>query len=494
MPDSLIARAPERKLLSEMFEADDPALVAIWGRRRIGKTFLIRHSRPKTAHYFELTGVKDGPREQQLFNFAQSVSKAFYNGAPVVPTPADWSRALTLLSQTVEAQAQEKGKGKEPVVLFFDEAPWLDSRKSGFLNALEYFWNAWGSAQPRVKLIVCGSSSSWILKKIVKGRGGWHRRVTHRIHLHPFTLLESKQYLESKGIKFAAADLIELYMALGGVAQYLKEVKRGESVSACLNRLCFQRNGMLRDEFDELFHSLFNAAELHIRIVTALASSRSGLTKSQLRTQTKIPPGRQFSQCLENLCNADFVASYQPFGQQGKRYATYRLSDFFSLFHLKWMRTAQRKVAQWQMIHDSPAYRSWAGFTFEMLVWNHIEGLLGAVGLQHTPVETTQWRHRPSDPNETGAQIDLLINADKAGLYILELKHYDKPYQITKADNKALLEKRQALERATQGRRSIFIHLLASAGVMRNTYALETVDYIHDVQSLFYGGPPTMTS
>jgi hypothetical protein len=482
MPENIIARVVERKVIVDALSSREPELAAVWGRRRVGKTFLIRNSRPTTGYYFELVGTKDGKLHEQLFNFSQALARTFPIAGASSP-PSSWGQAFALLASILDTQAT----GSEPIMLFFDEAPWLDTRKSGFLNALEHFWNAWGSTQKRVKLFVCGSSSSWILKKIVRGKGGWHGRATRKIHLHPFTLAESGEYLASRGIKLSAADLIEVYMALGGTALYLKQVPRGAGVGAALDQICFQREGALRDEFNELFHSLFDSAPEYIKIVTALASSRTGLTKTQIRAKTHLASGRQFKQALDNLCDTDFVRTYQPFQKPGIRYRTYRLSDFFSLFHLRWMETPPRRGGNWQVIHGSPTYRAWAGLTFEMLVWNHIDCLLREVGLQHIPVQITKWRYAPKDPNDTGAEIDLLVDADKAGLYILELKARDKPFEITKDENRTLLAKRRALENATKSRRSIFVHMLATHGVVHNTYAQDTVDYIYDVESLLRG-------
>ncbi|MBL4633982.1 MAG: ATP-binding protein [Kofleriaceae bacterium] len=474
---AVVAREREQALLEEILSSDQPELVAVWGRRRIGKTFLIRNGRSVQGPYFELVGTKDGDVRNQLGNFSRSLSETFHDGITLMH-PTSWSAAFAELRQAIT----KRPPSAQPITLFFDEAPWLDSRRAGFLTALEHFWNSWASTQSHVKVIVCGSSASWILNKVVNGKGGWHRRVTRRIHLRPFTLAESGIYLRSRGVSFAPRDLIEIYMVFGGTAAYLKEVKRGEASAIAISRLCLQKDAVFSNEYHELFHSLFLSAAHHMKMVEALATTKAGRTKTELRSATKLS-GRQFTEILANLEQSDFVDSYLPFGKSAAKDTRYRLTDFFVLFHLRWMKRARRTTG-WTSLQSTPSYRAWAGHSFETLVWNHIGGLLSEIGLQNAPVNVSTFDYRASDANDESAQIDLLIDVEKGSLYIIEIKHYLKTYEVTKTERSHLLRRKRVLQQETKHQRTVFIQLISSSGVKANVHSKEVVDFIYPLKCL----------
>ena len=476
---NIVGRRQELVLIEEILTSKEPELVALWGRRRIGKTFLLKYGRGAIKnYYFEVTGQKDALQKVQLAHFNNIISEVFYSGQRII-LPRNWNEAFDSLKKAINVIPENN----IPVTLFFDEAAWLDSRRSGFLNALEHFWNTWASNTPRVKLFICSSTSSWIVGKILKGKGGWHRRVTRRIHLQPFNLSETKEYLQSRKINLSDADIINLYMILGGTAAYLKQVKRGLSLTAIVNDLFFTQSAFLKEEFDELFYSLFNSAEEYIKIVKALSLTRTGFTKKEIRAKTKIQSGGHFSNYISNLEQSDFIESYTPFG---KRIKKYRLKDFYSLFYLTWIKSRkQSHVNSWQIIQESHAYKSWAGLSFETLCWNHIKNILANVGLANSNFNVSKFEFIAKDPNKESAQIDLLVDVNGAGVYILELKHHNKEFIMDSADRENLLKKRRVLSTQIKQNRSIFILLLCSAGVSKNENLEQVVDKVISSSVLF---------
>ncbi len=480
----VIGRRQELELIKEILRSKEPELTAVWGRRRIGKTYLIRNGRgSEDGTYFEITGQKDAKQHLQLKHFQDVLAEAFYSGQKI-DKPKNWTEAFESLKLAITIQ-QKTSKSKKPITLFFDEAAWLDSRRSGFLNALEHFWNSWASNQPNIKIFVCSSASSWIVSKILKGKGGWHRRATRRIHLKPFTLAETKEYLESKNINLSTEDLISLYMILGGTAAYLNQIKRGTSLPAIVNHLFLNENGVLKDEFEELYYSLFNSADEHMRIVRVLSKSRQGLTNKEIREKAKIQSGSHFTIYLSNLEQSDFIEKYQPFGTSTKASQRYRLKDFFSLFYLTWLETSKTKrIANWQSVLEGASYNTWSGFSFEYLCWNHIDRIIDQVGLAKANYSVSKFKYISKDPNEESAEIDLLIDVTGAGVYVLELKHHNKEYTLEKTEKENIEKKKRVLSKSLNYKRSVFTLLMCSSGAKKNKYLEETIDKVLDVKIL----------
>lgn len=330
-PMEIVGRTAELGTIRHILTSEKPELVAVWGRRRVGKTYLVRYGRAPVADwYFELTGQRDGKRRTQLEHFSKALSAAFHDGV-ALRAPSTWEEAFGQL-QTSIASLPRDGK---PVTVFFDEAPWLDSRRSGFLSSLEYFWNATGTRIPRLKMLVCGSAASWIVHQIVEGKGGWHRRVTDRIRVSQFKLHEVSAYLTHQHIRLSRTDVLKLYMVLGGVPYYFALMRRGESVAAFIDRLFFSANAPLQGEFDELFDSLFNNAVAHKQIVTQVAKTKDGLTRSEVSASARLASGGKLSQYIDNLEQSGFLEAHRPLGAPGDRYRRYRSCDMFTLFHLQ---------------------------------------------------------------------------------------------------------------------------------------------------------------
>jgi AAA+ ATPase superfamily predicted ATPase len=337
--DKIIGRTDESKILEMALYSNDPEFIAVYGRRRIGKTFLIREFYENSI-CFELVGIHKAGLKIQLQNFAQSLKKAM--GLGIQPeTPTTWFQAFIDLEQFMESLNKQTNTGKK--VIFIDELPWLNTPKSNFLASLEHFWNSYGSKQNNLILVVCGSAASWMIQKIVNSKGGLHNRLTRQIRLLPFTLLETESFLKSRGVVLTRYQIILLYMAMGGVPFYLQQAEPGLSSAQIIDKAFFSKNGLLRNEFERLFSSLFDHSDENIKIMEVLRQNRSGVSRNQILTTTKIPSGGTASQILEELEESGFINSWIPFGKKSND-AIYRITDEFSLFYFDWIKPLGKEI------------------------------------------------------------------------------------------------------------------------------------------------------
>ncbi|RLB64407.1 MAG: ATP-binding protein [Deltaproteobacteria bacterium] len=475
----LVGRSRERKTLAAAMGSSDPELVALYGRRRVGKTFLVREALGPDI-CFELTGMHRVALGMQLRNFSIALGDALARGiAPAVPQ--SWLEAFRQLRAMLEGLPKRKRKR----VVFLDELPWLASRRSGFLSAFEHFWNSWASTRRDLVVIVCGSAASWMLNRLLRARGGLHNRVTRRIRLVPFTVTEARQLLVTRRVELDTYQLLELYMAFGGVPHYLKEIERGESAAQCIDRVCFAPDGLLRDEFGEVYASLFEKADRHLQIVRALASKRRGLTRNELLAATKLPSGGGTTETLKELEASGFVMRTPQFGLKVKD-EVYRLADEHSLFHLSWIEKHRgRAEGVWIRKRRSPAWRAWSGYAFEGLCLKHADALRQALGISGVETEESTWQHRPQDDDEHGAQIDLLIDRRDRCINLCEMKFCEGEFVVDKAYARNLRNKREVFAQATKTRKALFTTLVTTHGVRANRHRDAVVDRTIEVDSLF---------
>ena len=339
--------------------------VAVYGRRRVGKTFLIREAFNNKFDFY-MTGMANVSLATQLSNFHLTITK--YDSAGLIANPAsNWLEAFHQLSLILEKQPKTKK------VIFLDELPWLDTAKSGFIQALEYFWNSWASARKNILLIVCGSSASWMINTLIHNKGGLYNRVTHRIKLEPFTLYECEQYFKSRSVAYTDKyQLIQLYMVMGGIPFYLKQVDTTMSAAQNINKMCFHPQGILFDEFDILYRSLFNKSANHIAIIEALSKKAKGLTRDELISFAKTPGGGATTRILKELEESNFIRKYNFFGRKEKN-SLYQLTDFYSLFYLKFIKSKEAlDENHWLTGLTTPKQHAWAGYAFEQVCLAHL--------------------------------------------------------------------------------------------------------------------------
>jgi len=455
----MIGRALEQSLLKEYLETQRSEFIAVYGRRRVGKTFFIRQVIGDRA-CFVLTGMENAGLQDQLANFFFTLRKF----CPAATHPKSWIEAFYELENYLESLPE----GEK--IVFIDELPWLDTVRSRFVGALEHFWNDWASARNDIKLIVCGSATSWMIDNIINNRGGLHNRRTHQIYIAPFTLHESEQYFRTYGFAYRQKEIAECHMVMGGVAYYYSLMRLQESVAQNVDRLFFARNGELTQEFENLYRSLYKQAGDHITIVTALATKAKGLTRKQILEQTGLNNNEKFTKTLEELEKCGFIRQYIPF-MKTKRDILYQLTDAFTLFHFHFaMENQYQDERFWTNSLNSPRYRAWSGYAFEMLCLNHIVQIKQALGISDVQSRICSWISK-READHKGAQIDLLIDRADHTVNICEIKFAQSEYEITKSDEESFENKLEMFLRQTKTGKSLMLTLITSFGLKQNCYS-----------------------
>lgn len=463
----IIGRKKERELLLNALESSQSELIAVYGRRRVGKTFLIRECYRKDL-VFEVTGLFNGSMKEQLYNFTKSLSDATDESLPT-----SWLEAFERLEKKIDRLRSKKKK-----VLFIDEFPWMVTARSNFLMAFENFWNHYCTKRNDLVVVICGSAASYMVHKIVNNKGGLHNRITQKIRLLPFNLSETDLFLKHKGIRYTNYDVVQLYMAIGGVPHYLDKLKKGESVAQNIDRLCFEKDGILIDEFDRLFRSLFDNSEKYILLIKTLAGVNKGITRQELLDRSGISGGGDFSWKLIELIESGFV-SESPFYKNKKQLTLYRLSDEYSRFYLKFIQQHKGNgPGTWQRLFKSQSYNSWSGFSFENLCLKHIYQLKRSLRIDAIYSLNSSWFNQH-------AQIDLLIDRDDNIITICEMKFYNTDYTIDKKSYHNLKNKLHEFQQETGTRKNIFLTMVTSYGIKENEYSRELVQNELKIDSLF---------
>ncbi len=482
--EKIIGRIDETGILKDALDSGDPEFIAVYGRRRIGKTFLIREFFDDRI-CFELTGMNDAPLKEQLKNFSYSLKDAM--GLGIMPqVPASWFEAFSFLEQFLDSPGLKQRKGKR--VVFIDELPWFNTPKSGFLSALEHFWNSYGSKHSNLILVVSGSAASWMIQRIVQSRGGLHNRLTRQIRLLPFSLLETEQYLQSRGILLSRYQIVCLYMAMGGVPFYLKHAEPGLSSAQIIDKTCFSKDGVLRNEFEKLFISLFDQSELHSRIVEVLRKKRSGLTRNLLLAASEIPSGGTATTILKELEESGFISSSVPFGKKSND-AIFRISDEFLLFYFDWIKPLGKRDAgdgYWMSFQNDPKRRAWSGLAFEGICMKHIRQIKDALGIRMVETFHGPWYYYPKNTDsQQGAQIDLLIDRKDGIINLCEMKFSESEFTVDADYSGKLRRKADVFRSATKTKKTIFITMITTFGLTGSPASRDVISNELTMECLF---------
>ncbi len=447
----------KQKAWFDKLMADERAhFAAVYGRRRVGKTFLITKYFNEKYTFFH-TGIANVDMATQLAQFFVSLKKY---GDTNVEQPATWFEAFQRLQELIE-----KSKDKKKVI-FIDELPWLDTARSKFLPAFEHFWNHWASGQSNLFLVICGSATSYIINKIFSNKGGLHNRITARIKLEPFTLAETEEFLKAKGFVWNRYQILKAYMVMGGIPYYLEAMDKSQSIDQNIDALFFDKNGLLKQEFFHLYSSLFLNHERHIQIISALAKKKKGLTRTEIIKHTKLGNSGRLTAILEELELSDFLRKYQPYGKV-RRESLYQLTDFYSMFYFFFIHKNNASAGDWLTKIDHPQQRAWAGNTFENICLLHVPQIKKALGISGVQTEQYSWR----STSYAGAQIDLVLDRRDEIVNLFEMKFSLNEYTITKKYSTELMNNKAQFIEQTKTKKAVFLSMLTTYGVKQNEYS-----------------------
>lgn len=467
----MIGRTAEKKMLLSLLEEEESQFVAVYGRRRVGKTYLIRES--FNYHFtFQHTGIsnlsveKGSRKRAQLDKFKESLAEAGYQCKKPLET---WNDAFHCLKEVIDHSNERKK------IIFIDELSWMDTKDSDLLPALESFWNGWVSARREkdVILIVCASATYWIIDEIINAKGGLHNRLTGQIHLMPFSLHECEEYAKSRGIIFSRHQTLQCYMIMGGIPYYWSLLKKGRSLPQNIDELFFKDNALLKNEYDNLYRALFNKPDKYLKIIEALSTAKKGITRDEISKMTGIASSGDLSKKLSELENCGFIRIYSPYGYK-QRGLIYQLIDNFTLFYHQFLKNKTFDENEWQNLSNTPVVTAWSGTAFERVCLQHISQIKIALGISgvHTEVNTWQCAADP-EAGIYGSQIDLLIVRKDQIINLCEMKYSGADYMMTAAFSRNLNRKISDFKTKTGSKYAIHPVLVTTYGVYQNAYAGE---------------------
>ena len=464
-----IGRESECADLRSALDSDKSEFIAVYGRRRIGKTLLIREAY-EYRFAFEHAGIKGASYRKQLREFGESLRKY---GAKRKTAPGDWYEAFRRLGQLLEARS---GPGKK--IVFLDECPWMDTPKSGFTGALDHFWNGWATMRKDIVLVICGSAASWVAGKIDEDTGGLHNRLTRHVYLRPFTIRECDLLAKSRGVEMNRAQTLECYMVFGGVPYYWELLRPDLGLAQNIDRTLFSRTGDLRDEYDHLYTALFRRPEPYLALIRTLGRRKAGMTRAELIEASGLTGNGKLSRMLRELEQCDFIRSYSS-PAKGRGNVIYQLMDNFTLFYFKVLDGVRNPAPDfWTTSANSPGVRAWCGLAFERVALQHLEQIKRRLGISGVTTRAFEWKYAPeSDEAGGGAQIDLVIERADRVTNLCEMKCTAEPFEITDAYDLRLRRKREAFVAETGTRNAILLTMVSASGLKPNANR-------HDIQSV----------
>jgi hypothetical protein len=480
----IIGREKEQETLRRLYTSKRSEFLALYGRRRIGKTFLITEYFKNKGIFFEVTGLPEATPEEDLVNFHREFCALFKKENTEVP-PADWSEAFYRLQNMLETFPKSS-----KIVIFFDEMPWLANKRSNFLSALDYFWNRHASRMNNILLIVCGSAASWMIHNVINNKGGLHGRLSAQIRLLPFKLSELEEFLKHERIELTRKQICELYMVTGGVPKYLSHLPRGNSAAQLIHHICFTPQAPLLTEFHKLYHSLFRKPEGHIAVIKALAKRRQRLARKDLNQLMNGDTSRATTKILDELEESGFITRLPEMGKKVKD-SLFMLNDEYSIFYLNWIDDEKHLILQnedpnyWSKKQTTSGWLAWAGYAFESMCLKHIANIKTALKIGGVITQETHWQSRPQSSEEIGVQIDLVIDRADQCINICEIKFCNKPFLITKKYAEELARKKRMFKEKTDTRKTVFLTIITPYGAVQNDYYVDLVDNQLNIDDLF---------
>ena len=469
MKKNIIGREKQIQQLERALNSPNPELIAVYGRRRVGKTFLIKEYFNNKFDFYA-TGIYKGKQADEITAFCHG-----FQGAPIQKFKS-WIDVFFALKNFLSVIKKKK------IIVFLDELPWFDIPPGSFLKAFEWFWNSWGSTKKGLKLIVCGSSTSWMINKFISSKGGLYNRTTTRIYLPPFNLKESEALLKHRGLNISPSAVLDTFMVFGGIPYYLSLLDAKLSLTQNIDNLFFSHNAVLKEEYNFLLQSLFKDADYYKQILNAIGSKNKGVTRNEIISLAKITDNGTLSKALKNLILSDFIREYGSFGKK-KKESLFQLTDPFLLFAQRFVTKGNTYDSNyWKNLIGKPQYNAWKGIAFEEVCLLHSDQIKKALGIEGLSTTVGSWFFK-GDEYSSGAQIDLLIDRTDNVINICEMKYSDAPYEITKALDNKVRERNGIFRSVTKTNKAIWNVIISPFGIKPGKYR-ETFSITLDINDL----------
>lgn len=470
---NIIGRIQEKERIKAIIKNAKPAFAALYGRRRVGKTYLIKEYF-NNKFTFYATGLANSTTKTQLTNFTVFINQYFHQ---TYTPPQNWLEAFSILQK-------ELSKIRGDKIIFLDELPWFDTKKSDFLTGLEFFWNSWASTQKGLKLFVCGSAASWMINNLIKNKGGLHNRLTHRFKIEPFTLHETELFLKAQNVHLDRYQILNIYMVMGGIPYYLEQIKGGLSAAQNIENICFSSNGPLKTEFSFIFSSLFNNSEKHEKLIRKIYELGNRATRENLIKQMDTVSNGDMSLKLNELEESGFLKSYIPLGLN-KSKKVYAIADYYTVFYFKFIESKSKfSTGNWINNINDAATNVWAGLAFEQICWDHIQNIKRKLGIDGIYSEISTW-NKVGDKSSAGAQIDLIIDRKDRVINLFEIKFVQNSFLINKAYDLKLRNKVAVFKESSQTKKSVFLTMITTFGLVQNEYSRSIVHNEINMDDLF---------
>ena len=465
----IIGRKRELNFLEERYERDKSELLVIYGRRRVGKTFLVTQAF-KDRFAFKHTGLSPYEDEGRKVTMADQLQAFHYSLIRYGESrdrlcPKSWMEAFFRLEELLTSK-----RNGEKMVVFIDELPWMDTPRSGFLTAFESFYNGWASGEDDVLVVVCGSSSSWMLTNLINNKGGMYDRQTLELKILPFSLKETEEFLRSKDILLDRYDIVRAYMAVGGIPYYLDYFMRGRSFEQNMDELFFREGAPMRKEFSRLFRTLFSNSESYATLVRFLAGRRYGYTREEIVAGVDLSSGGGLTEMLTKLEETDFIEKYKPVAKEGGK-LYYRLMDSFTVFYLHFIDGNDGLDEHyWTNSAGDRRVSTWNGIAFEQVCLSHVESLKRALGISGIATTASKYLAQGGDGRQ-GAQIDLVIDRADKNVNLCEMKFYAAEVSLDKEEDLKIRNRVEAVRAALGRRGTIFPTLVTTYGLKRGAHS-----------------------
>lgn len=474
---NIIGRFDEQQTILDCVRSGKPEFLVLYGRRRVGKTYLIREYF-KNRFAFYASGIPGENTREQLRVWNDSLKRY---GSKEKRIPDDWLEAFSRLRDLLESNNVSREPDSDRIVVFLDELPWMDTPRSGFKNALDYFWNTWGSARSDLLLIVCGSATSWIIDNIITNTGGLYNRITRQIRLKPFSLSECEKQFVADGHIVSRNQVIESYLVFGGIPYYINMCVKSLSVSQNVDRLLFSDNAQLGMEYENLFRSLFRNPDGYLTLIERMAGRRAGFTRNELLEMKDTPSGGKLTRILTELEQCGFIRKYRDYRYE-KKECVYQVTDPFVLFCVNFLK--KREYESWTGFIGTPGYYAWRGYAFEIAGLNHIREIKSALGISGVETKEYAWRSKTGDG---GAEIDLVLDRRDDVINVCEMKYSDEPFVISADYEKKLIHKMEMFRTETRTAKALRLTLITVNGLAKNTHS-QIVQNVITADELFGGG------